>query len=120
MNEKQKFRRDLRLPVNVEVRVRESDDTGGEGELYFDTVDLSRNGAFLRSELLFEEGTLVDITFSLPKAKAAVQAKARVVWVNKKPVADSEPGMGLELLDLQDSERQAIETFIRRRNARLV
>ena len=103
------YRRHTRQMLNVTFRVRDSDDPVG-GELLFDSLDLSIGGAFLRSDLLLEQGERVRVRFELPGRPTPVIAQARVARVTR---TGDDPGMGLEFLDLTDEERAAIDAFIR-------
>ena len=100
-----------RKPISASFRVRDVNDPG-QGEILFDSIDLSQGGAFLHSELLLEIGDELEVTFGLPGEIRPVRARARVVWATRGD-ATIKAGMGLEFLDLSDDARQAIERFVR-------
>jgi uncharacterized protein (TIGR02266 family) len=112
MPQNRNVRRWLRLPLAVEVRVRDADDPVG-GEIMFDAVDISAGGAFLRSDYLLEKGDRLDVSFTLPEAKQRITARAQVVWVAKTRRTKGEAGMGIEFVDLSEAERAAITEFVK-------
>jgi Tfp pilus assembly protein PilZ len=89
---------------------------GSEGRvaagIRFSAADLSQSGAFLRSSLLFEVGEELDLEINLPSGEP-VKVRGRVVRVSR--ARDGDPrtaGMGIEFLDLADSDRQLVMGFI--------
>lgn len=102
-------RRFIRKPVAAKIRSR---DNAGQGHLFFDSRDLSVGGAFLRADLLLEQGELLDLEFTLPEGPS-LEARARVAWVRS---SDSEQagsaGMGVEFLNLSPADREALATFL--------
>jgi hypothetical protein len=99
-------RRQMDLPVVVvaaENRV--------EGQIIFDTRDVSVGGAFLRSDLLFEVGDELQVEFQIPSG-ATIRALARVVHVIRDPMPDSAPGMGVALTNLSERDREAVRTLL--------
>jgi uncharacterized protein (TIGR02266 family) len=103
-------RRFIRKPVAAQIRSR---DNAGQGHLFFDSQDLSVGGAFLRADLLLEQGDLLDLEFTLPDGGPSMEARARVAWVRS---SDSEQagsaGMGVEFLNLSPTDREALATFL--------
>jgi hypothetical protein len=84
------------------------------GMIHFDTQDISVGGAFIRSDLLFEIGEELAIAFTLP-AGSAVQARARVVRVARDTGDDGvAAGMGIQFVQLSDSDRDAILALVQR------
>ena len=110
MGDDERTRRTHRTPLQAEFRVRDADDVIG-GEISFDAIDISEGGAFLRSEYLLEPGDRIEVTFVLPDSTPIV-ARARVAWVTPRPERKGDPGMGLEFISLQKSEREAIARFV--------
>ena len=84
-----------------------------EGEIHFDVRDLSVGGAFLRSDLLFEVGEELQLTFQLP-GDAEVKALGRVVHVVREAGADNVPGMGISFTRLSERDRDAVRGFLAR------
>jgi len=82
-----------------------SADADGAGELVFESMDLSRGGAFLQSELLFEVGEALALEFSPPGAPHPLRAQARVAWVRSFPRDGEQAGMGVEFLSMADEDR---------------
>ncbi len=106
------FRRFIRRSLNVEFTVRDVDDIHG-GEIQFDAIDVSEGGAFLRSQLLFEVGNRLEVSFALPDDRTPVHVHARVVWVSQQEDANAhEAGLGLEFVGLSEDERQRINRFV--------
>ena len=90
------IRRHTRKAVQVRFSCRDED---GEGELFFDSSDLSTGGTFLVSDLLFEQGDPLTLEFALPGG-AALRCEARVAWVRRFPGSGEQAGMGIEFRDL--------------------
>ena len=83
-----------------------------EGDLFFNTVDISQGGAFIHSPILLEEGDEVQVSFSLPPLEKAITARARVVRGTKADGDVDQSGMGLEFLDLAPEEKRAIADYV--------
>lgn len=75
------------------------------GDIQLDAADLSEGGAFLRSELLFEEGEALVLDIPLPSGKT-IAAEGRVVRVDKSP--DGNAGMGIAFTKLSDEDRRIL------------
>ena len=73
----------------------------------FSSGDVSGGGAFLRSDLLFEVGEVLNVEFDLPGGHH-IRAQSRVVRVARGGQKDKFPGMGLEFLDLSPDDRAAL------------
>ncbi len=104
-------RKHLRRSVQVEFRAR---DQNGVGHLSFDSRDVSPGGAFLRSDLLLEEGEALDLEFHLPEARRPIRAKCLVAWVRRFPGDGAESGMGIHFTELAPEDRRALEDFTQR------
>jgi uncharacterized protein (TIGR02266 family) len=103
-------RRFIRKPVAAQIRSR---DNAGQGHLFFDSQDLSVGGAFLRADLLLEQGDLLDLEFTLPDGGPSLEARARVAWVRSSDSEQSgSAGMGVEFLNLSPADREALATFL--------
>jgi uncharacterized protein (TIGR02266 family) len=100
-----------RHPLTVEFRSRQSD---GLGQLSFDGSNVSAGGAFLKSELLLEEGEALSLEFSVPGHERPFRAQAKVAWVRRFPADGEEAGMGLEFVAMEDHDRQALTQFLSR------
>jgi len=75
--------------------------------IQFSTHDLSTGGAFIRSHLLFEIGEVLSMQFSLPDGRA-VKLAGKVVRVARDTGDDVVPGMGIQFVDLSDTDRDAL------------
>jgi Tfp pilus assembly protein PilZ len=95
------------LPVVVK-----DDASRVEAAIRFDARDLSVGGAFLRSDLLFEIGEEIDISFRLPEG-AEVRARARVVHVVRETGHEAEAGMGIAFTQLPEADRERVRAFLR-------
>ncbi|MHB1846955.1 MAG: PilZ domain-containing protein [Deltaproteobacteria bacterium] len=102
------IRRFVRRPVAAQLRCQA---LHGPGHLFFDTQDLSIGGAFLRSDLLLEEGEELEVTFTLPGSDRQLQTRARVAWVRRGEAAGA-AGMGLEFVALTPEDREALSAFL--------
>jgi c-di-GMP-binding flagellar brake protein YcgR len=106
-------RRSIELPVLV------SDATNRvKAGIRFATTELSLGGAFVRSDLLFEVGEILNLQIEIPSQRR-VSAVGRVVRVSRGSVrddhdgAEGQAGMGIEFVDLSAADRVALETAIR-------
>jgi len=102
------LRRSRRKAVRVEFVCH---DEAGAGELVFDSADLSTGGAFLVSDVLYEQGDTLALSFTLPTG-ATLRCEARVAWARRFPAKDQEAGMGVEFLGLGELDRRALESFV--------
>ena len=78
----------------------------------FEASDVSAGGAFLRSDLLFEVGEILNLSIELPGSHR-VSAVGRVVRVSRGTALDRSAGMGIEFIDLSAADRAAIEAVLR-------
>jgi uncharacterized protein (TIGR02266 family) len=106
----QEKRRYIRVPVEVEFMVKEGDSE--QGLLYFAARDVSLGGAFLRSEILFELDTILELVFHLP-GEDQLHAQALVVRVSDGDNGD-EPGMGIRFDSLHPRTAASIKRFVSR------
>jgi Tfp pilus assembly protein PilZ len=83
----------------------------GAGTLVFTSDDVSLGGAFLRSELLLEQGDALALTIDVP-GTGELRAQARVVWVRRFPEGGQPSGMGVEFLALAEPTRSALATWL--------
>jgi uncharacterized protein (TIGR02266 family) len=103
------LRRFVRKPVAAQLRCNSG---ASPGFLFFDTQDLSVGGAFLRADLLLEQGEELDVEFSLPGDERVLRAHARVAWVRRADSETASSGMGLEFVNLSGADRDALATFL--------
>ncbi len=102
-------RRHPRRPVAVRFSCR---DEAASGQLSFDSGDISVGGAFLKSEVLLEQGDELSLEFDLPPGGRAVRARASVAWVRRFPKPGEDAGMGVKFLDLSEADRFAMQTWL--------
>ena len=102
------LRRSVRKAVKVEFVCH---DESGLGELMFDSADLSSGGAFLVSDVLFEEGETMGLAFVLPNG-SVIRCESRVARVQRFPVQGQPAGMGVEFVGLAELDRRALESFL--------
>jgi uncharacterized protein (TIGR02266 family) len=108
------LRRDTRRYVraSLELPVVVSDASNRvQGGIRFESADVSGGGAFLRSDLLFEVGEVLNLDFHLPGGRR-IQTRGRVVRVSRDHTDERSPGMGVEFVDLAAEDRAAIEERI--------
>ena len=90
-----------------------------ESNFYTGFLDnISEGGLFIATYHPAELGTKMQVEFSLPDGGEPITVKAEVRWVRAQG-ADGEgstPGLGLRFTDLDDKDRNRIETFTNRRD----
>lgn len=101
-------RKESRIAVEARFSAR---DVSGAGILTFVSEDLSLSGAFLKSELLLEQGETLAIQFEVPGA-GPIHTPARVVWVRRFPQGDQTAGMGVEFLALEEQARRTLTQWL--------
>ena len=83
-------------------------------KLRFEASNVSQGGVFIESDLLYDEGEVIWFSFTLPGAME-IRTRGRVVWAKKEvneEDPEDRPGMGVEFMDLSDSERAALEGYL--------
>ena len=103
----QRFRRvPCRMPVSFRVNGKTVSGT---------STDISTKGMYVAGEDDIAEGSVIELSFSLPDSRAmTIRAKGRVAWVNngKKRVKPVLPeGFGVEFLDVEPG-RSVIRSFV--------
>ena len=99
-----------RKPAELPVTVRAAG-SKVEGGIQLDSLDVSEGGAFLRSQLLFEVGEILQLEIPLPGG-GVVKATGRVVRVSRARNGEGVSGMGIEFTRLAMSDRRAITTSL--------
>lgn len=100
-------RRSVELPVLVSDAANRV-----KAGIRFDATEVSVGGAFLRSDLLFEVGEVLNLQIEIPPSRR-ISAVGRVVRVSRGTASDRVAGMGIEFVDLSAADRAAIEMAIR-------
>ncbi len=101
--------------VSARLYVHVSQDEGPPLSQY--SVNLSTGGLFLESVNLLPEGTLLYLRFELPDSRM-IFSRGRVAWGNRPdaPICHSlPPGMGIQFMDLQPEDLDALRCYIRGR-----
>ncbi|MGC8927044.1 MAG: PilZ domain-containing protein [Myxococcota bacterium] len=107
-------RRHLRGPIRVEIKAGVSN---AGGIIYFSTKNISKGGAFLVSDYLFDVGQELTLSFRLPDDNRIILAVGRIKWINDKDRVDDkyhEPGMGIEFIKISPADERRIEEFLKR------
>ena len=106
-------RRHIRHPLSIRVSASLND---VPGESYFYCEDLSYGGMYLKSDFLFEQGDVVELSFELPdERKSEITVKARVAWVNLQMVVSMQArasGMGMEFIDMSDECMRRLRDYL--------
>ena len=105
------MRKHPRRTVELPVLVSDSANRVKAG-IRFGTTEISVGGAFLRSDLLFEVGEILNLQIELPPNRR-ISAVGRVVRVSRGTFQDPVAGMGIEFVDLSPADRVALEAAIR-------
>ena len=75
-------------------------------------ANLSRDGMFLRSEFLDDDGVEVSISFELPGEEWPVALRGRVVRVHDGALC---PGMGIRFTHVADGVQRKLAMFMQKR-----
>lgn len=102
-------RREPRLPVDCSVWLK-----ARIGLARAALIDLSREGAFVETDLELEPGTALRMRCYLPDGGAPVSLWARSVRRNR--MDDGRCGVGLRFAHLRREDRDRLDRFIEQRN----
>lgn len=99
-----------RVPIQLLV------DYQCDGHYLFDFCrDLGAGGVFIQTNNPLENGSVVNLVFTLPDSKETLETKGRVIWVqNKVPGKDLTPGMGVQFENFDPNQRKLLEDFVAR------
>jgi uncharacterized protein (TIGR02266 family) len=100
-----------RVQVNLPARYRSKGAT-----LVGWVANVSRQGLFLRSQYVDEDGAEVEVSFALPGDRQAVAVNGRVVRVNESSLC---PGMAIRFVEIPDIARRRLADFMSRRKRTL-
>ena len=98
----------MRHPVSVEFKAHEANQAQ-HGDILFDVLNMSQGGAFLRSDVLLDIGTTLEI--GLPFEFLNGSVTGRVAWVTRGD-RDQAPGMGIEFVGLDDQAQKLLNEWI--------
>lgn len=81
------------------------------------TANISKGGIFIESDLLLDREDPVEVIVCLPYTNREIRLNGRVAWVLTKDQATSvkrKPGLGLEIVNLPNEDRELFELYIDR------
>jgi uncharacterized protein (TIGR02266 family) len=96
-------RRSRRLPISLQVEC-----TTPDGKKLEMTEDLSREGAFIRTDAVVPIGTIITVRFKPPGQKTTVSLKAEVMWQRHS----ERPGIGVRFVLDDSAPQRALAEFI--------
>lgn len=105
------MRRHVRRAVEVPVFVTDAEKRI-RAQMRFTVANLSQGGAFLRSDLLFEVGEVLELELELSGGRR-IRARGKVVRVSRGSARGAPAGMGIEFLGLEAADRAALESILR-------
>ena len=98
-----------RVPCNLEAKVRDGD------QVYTSkTLDISHGGIFIATDINFEIGTLLDLSFQIPDAERTLEAVGRVTWVRTRGASDEPAGVGLKFSQIDPEDLKLIVGYVNR------
>lgn len=100
-----------RIPIQLLV------DYKSNGNYLFDFCkDLGTGGIFIETNNPLNQGSNVDLTFTIPDSKETLHAVGTVIWVQQPVVGrqDLTPGMGVQFADFSTTQRKVLEEFVTR------
>jgi uncharacterized protein (TIGR02266 family) len=111
-------RRRPRVPIYVRVDYKV--DLKRDDAEYSDySVNINRDGLFLRSRSPLTPGTIVNLQFALPEDARVIKVNGRVVWITKefedRLEGHEAPGMGIEFQDLDPEAAARIDRLVKRK-----
>ena len=81
-------------------------DFSSEGKRYRDTIlDISSVGVFIETEETFRVGQQIELNFTLPDHRQALQLDSSVAWIGQG-------GIGVKFKHLSSSQEEIIHTYI--------
>lgn len=82
--------------------------------------DISTGGIFVVTDRLLPLGTKILVEFIIPPHDRKIKICGEVRWLRESNnKSDTDPGMGLQFVDLSEEDRQALESFIELRDPML-
>lgn len=90
-------------------------DAAGRGTLFLTSADVSAGGAFLKSDILLEEGEQLHLEFNVPGATPTLRVEAVVAWVRRFPDFGEPAGMGIEFVAMTADHKAVLLQFLEKR-----
>jgi len=75
-------------------------------------TNINEGGMFLATEARAELDQLVKVAFRLPGLDQPIEVEARVAWLSRGE-GGSEPGIGLQFMELSGEVRETIDRLVR-------
>lgn len=108
MSDKRRF---TRLNSNLIVRIRGRRPTSTETQaLESRIINISKGGVFIETPTPFEQGSLVELDFNIPRCAENVRTRGVVRWSGR--AAGGAIGMGIEFLEVTIPSRDALRGYI--------
>jgi len=98
-------RRFERAPITAQVEYELTNSSSGPSRVRKNMANISVGGLFISTEEPIKAGTRMVVRFELPN-------KHRVIAVSRVCYTKKGLGLGVEFLNLDDEDREEIETFI--------
>lgn len=100
----------LRLAVPYDVKV----DVTGENTFYTGLLkDISTGGLFISTDHPSPYGARFHVRFTFPGLEESVECEVQVRWIRDRfTEGSSEPGMGVEFVELPIALRERINAFL--------
>lgn len=76
---------------------------------------ISEGGAFIKDDNIMENGSIVQISFSIPQIALDIEVKAEIAWntTERKHIpAGIGPGFGVRFLSIDEETIEAIRTYV--------
>lgn len=109
---------DKRKNARVSVTARVDYEIESEDTFLFEYMtNLSRGGIFLATRSPLEVGTVTKLRFTLPDDGRTIEVTGRVTWVNPyRPRGKNlNPGMGIEFMDLDEGDKDAVTKLVKKK-----
>jgi uncharacterized protein (TIGR02266 family) len=101
-------RKTPRVPVRMRVEIEEQ-----APQRFLTAVNISEGGIYLRTHAPLPENTLLHLSFTLPLDPVIIQVAGTVVRAARLGAhLETEPGMGLQFVDLAEDTRNRIRSFV--------
>lgn len=79
---------------------------------YSSTVDLSKGGIFISTPEPLKSGSEVTLSINSPEGES-IEVKGLVRWLREDEVAEGKTGMGIEFLNISETDKKKIEDIIK-------